>query len=184
MPGATPTYGLPYPILGEQPHGPNQIEALAQALDTLLNGSYKTDRDTAIAAAIAALLTGKASDGSVATLQTTTSSSYADLTTAGPQATVVSAGTRALLIWSAQTWNSNSTFGTTMAVAITGATTRAAQDVEALKVTIGSSGEAFQVAQFAYVPIAAGSNTYTCKYKAPGGGTGNWANRRLFVFAP
>lgn len=36
MPGATPTYGLPYPILGDQPHGPNQIEALAQAVDTQL----------------------------------------------------------------------------------------------------------------------------------------------------
>jgi hypothetical protein len=36
VPGATPTYGLPYPILGESPHGPSQIEALALAVDTEL----------------------------------------------------------------------------------------------------------------------------------------------------
>jgi hypothetical protein len=34
VPGATPIYGLPYWILGDQPHGPNLSEALATATET------------------------------------------------------------------------------------------------------------------------------------------------------
>lgn len=33
MPGATPIYGLPYALIGDQPHGPNQEEALAVATE-------------------------------------------------------------------------------------------------------------------------------------------------------
>lgn len=36
MPAATPRYALPYALLGDQPHGPNQEQALAQAVETAL----------------------------------------------------------------------------------------------------------------------------------------------------
>lgn len=33
---ATPTYGLPYPGTADSPHGPNQVQALAEAVETEL----------------------------------------------------------------------------------------------------------------------------------------------------
>lgn len=36
MPGTTPRYSLSYPVLGDAPHGPNQILDLAQDVETAL----------------------------------------------------------------------------------------------------------------------------------------------------
>jgi len=38
MPATTPTLGLPYPVLSDPPNVPADIQALANALDTLVNG--------------------------------------------------------------------------------------------------------------------------------------------------
>lgn len=38
MPATTATLGLPYPVLSDPPNVPNDIQALAVALDTLVNG--------------------------------------------------------------------------------------------------------------------------------------------------
>lgn len=52
MPAATPIYGFPYPVLGDPPHGPNQIEDLAEAVEAAL-----ADTDADVAALVAADLT-------------------------------------------------------------------------------------------------------------------------------
>lgn len=44
MPAATPIYGFPYPVLGDSPHGPNQLEDLAEAVEAAL---ADTDADVA-----------------------------------------------------------------------------------------------------------------------------------------
>jgi hypothetical protein len=41
--GATPTYGFPYPAGGDSPHGPNQIQALATAVEAKVVGLDATD---------------------------------------------------------------------------------------------------------------------------------------------
>lgn len=52
MPAATPIYGFPYPVLGDPPHGPNQVEDLAEAVEAAL-----ADTDADVAALVAADLT-------------------------------------------------------------------------------------------------------------------------------
>lgn len=177
MPGATPNYGLPYALIGDQPHGPNQQQALAQAIDTVLAGTYKTERDNAIAAAIAALLSGKAGFATVATSQTTASLTYTDLATAGPSVTLTSAGTRALTVWRLVQGSSSGT--AVSSVTISGATTVAADDSKGLIVNDTNRTSM----GFWLHTITPGSNTFKLQYRVTAG-TGTFLDRSLFVLAP
>ena len=122
----------------------------------------------------------RANTASVATEQTTTSTSYTDLATAGPAVTVTT-GTKALVIVSANLWNSGATQNTFMGFAVSGATTVAANDNFALQVYSGS-GITTVTASFAYIitGLTAGSNTFTAKYRVITG-TGNYRWRTITV---
>ena len=53
----TPNYAIPYPALSDPPHGPNQMAALATAVDTVIAGN--TVLDVASTAVITAPYTGQ-----------------------------------------------------------------------------------------------------------------------------
>lgn len=106
---------------------------------------------------------------SVNTQQTTTSTSYTDLATAGPAVTVTT-GTRVLVILSSLMFNSGAN-NTWMSVAVSGATTLAASDTNAMVLT-GTSGATCSVI-FELTGLTAGSNTFTAKYRVTGG-TGSY----------
>jgi hypothetical protein len=120
------------------------------------------------------------STAAVATNQGTTSISYTDLTTVGPSVTVTT-GTMALVIVSAEMWNSTSAFAALMAFAVSGATTRAGADAEALRHQSGTASEEAAASRMTLVTgLTPGSNTFTAKYRA-NGGTAQFLNRAITV---
>jgi hypothetical protein len=118
----------------------------------------------------------------VATNESTSSTSYTNLTTAGPAATVTT-GTRALVIISTEIQNGAAPGQQGfMGVDISGATTLAATDAEAIKWfnSSGDNSQATQVQAFIYTGLTAGSNVFTAKYRA-GAGTIFYVNRYISV---
>lgn len=131
-----------------------------------------------------AILRDFAATATVATSETSASTTYTNLATAGPAVTLTSAGAIALVLFESVMYNSTSVSnGTAMSVAVSGATTIAAADADSIKATLGSSGFADRHGGFAVFTITPGSNTYTAKYRASAG-TSNWADRKLWVLAP
>jgi hypothetical protein len=113
----------------------------------------------------------------VTTSQATTSTSYTDLSTAGPAVTVTT-GTTALV--TIQTLGadavSNRQF---MSFAISGATTVSAGTYEQGPTTAGDNG--FRVSSFVVTGLTAGSNVFTCKYKSSDGASIAFAQRVITV---
>lgn len=124
------------------------------------------------------------SDG-VVTSEGTTSTSYADLATAGPSVTLTSAGSLALVLLYCGSYCTTSAFiGQAMSFAVSGATTLAASDANGRIVTTNNAGFGFNTSAWALIPITPGSNTYTAKYKVASATSCVFHNRRIYVFAP
>ena len=122
---------------------------------------------------------GRSGTATVATSQTTTSTSYTDLATAGPAVTVTT-GTKALVIFSAYSYNSSNA-SNSMSFAVSGATTIAATDN--YKTTFDSTVATFgqqQTQGILLTGLTAGSNTFTLKYKVSSA-TGTWVTRIINV---
>lgn len=122
------------------------------------------------------------SEAYVGATETTTSSTFADLTsgTAGPTLTVTT-GPTALVLISAAAQNNTVNGDAYMGFDITGATTIPAGGSLSLIVR-SSTANARQLASFcALVPLTAGSNTFTAKYQVSSGTTGTYAARRIDV---
>lgn len=129
-----------------------------------------------------------ASTASVATSQTTTSTTYADLATVGPAVTV-NTGTSAFVGIRGEFGRSDATASNVaqvrMAYAVSGATTIAATDVLGLSATglWWDTGTAKRVATggvFLQTGLTPGSNTFTAKYRVSVG-TGTYVDRLLWV---
>lgn len=118
----------------------------------------------------------------VSTLQTTASGTYTDLTTVGPQKTVAT-GVLALVLWAANTTNNVSLEASLMSVAVSGATTIAASDGYALCIRGPVSPQTNSGCQFRAFALTPGNNTFTAKYRANGGSTATFTERRLTVIA-
>ena len=119
----------------------------------------------------------------VATQESTSSSSYTNLTTAGPAVTVTT-GTRALVMISASQRSTISGAQAYMNFAVSGATTRAEQANENTNTSWGTvTGGMNEVAsvQILVTGLTAGSNTFTAKYSAPVGDTVSFQNRKITV---
>ena len=115
----------------------------------------------------------------VATTQTTTSTSYTDLTTSGPAVTLAT-GTSALVTVAFQGYNSGAGYLSYMSVAVSGATTIAAADSTAAVVRYDNNISAS--ATFLLTGLTAGSNTFTAKYKtSTAATTATFINRHLTV---
>ena len=117
----------------------------------------------------------------VDTSQTTTSTTYTDLATAGPAVTVTT-GTKALVIIAANMSHSVVSGLVLMSVAVTGATTLAADDVRAFGMQAFVAGYEFASSWgFIIEGLTAGSNTFTAKYRSHSSGTGTFQRRCVSV---
>jgi hypothetical protein len=117
----------------------------------------------------------------VTTLETTTSTTYTDLTTPGPIVTVAT-GTRALVVMDGRIGaTTTATASARMSYAVSGATTVAADDDHAIG-KIGCSTDLFYIGSGAILHqgLTAGSNTFTAKYRVSSG-TGSFDDRRMTV---
>ena len=131
------------------------------------------------AAVTADKLSTGAATNSVATSQTTTSTSYTDLATSGPAVTVtIGANGLALVIISCYQFNSGAG-ETYMSFAVSGASTVAAATETASTVTPGTSAYVYSFTKLV-TGLTAGSNTFTAKY-AVSSGTGTFRSRLISV---
>jgi hypothetical protein len=112
----------------------------------------------------------------VATSQGTTSTSYTDLATAGPAATLTT-GTKALLVITTFMEASIGGYNTFASFAVSGATTIAASDTRSVRAKAGVQVSAV----YLLTTLTAGSNTFTMKYKAEAGSTATFSNREIAV---
>jgi hypothetical protein len=118
----------------------------------------------------------------VATVETTTSTSFADLATVGPAVTVTT-GTQAIVCVQGGLANSGN-FSCLMGYAITGATSFSPlDDSYAILCNAGSGGSTIHCSGvFLHTGLTAGSNTFTAKYRvSSASNTGTFNLRRLFV---
>lgn len=147
------------------------------------NNSVVTANVTNAAITPDKLATGAAT-ALVAAGETSTSTSYTDLATAGPAVTVtIGANGLALVILYSYLQGSSAASGHSAfyGFAISGATTQAAADNAALRYqpwtgnALGKLGASFVV-----TGLTPGSNTFTAKYKVDGS-TGTWIDRRISV---
>lgn len=116
---------------------------------------------------------------SVATDETTTSTSYTDVTTPGPAVTVTIGSTGLAMVDFASTiYNSNAGSYSLCAVAVSGATTHAAADTEGMAYAVVAGA---RFGRPLYMSgLNAGSNTFTMKYRATAN-TAHFADRMLIV---
>lgn len=133
-----------------------------------------------VATGVNALAARQIQTATVATSQSTASTSYGNLTTPGPTVTVTT-GTIAICIFTAAVSNTGANSATDTSVAVSGATSVAASDAWRTVLDGVSAGQVNRVAGFhVFTGLNAGSNTFTMQYKV-GSGTGTWADRELLV---
>jgi hypothetical protein len=117
----------------------------------------------------------------VATSESTTSTSFTDLTTAGPAVTLTT-GTSALVIVGTQVYQNTADRGAYMGFAVSGATTIAASEAQAVGIFNGTATPAPKISAAFVVTLTSGSNTFTAKYKRSGAsGTAVFNDRNIFV---
>lgn len=118
----------------------------------------------------------------VSTRQSTASTSYVDLTTAGPTVTCTT-GTTSMVFVTARLENATSAQGALASYEVSGASSVAASDARAIKYEASgaSANSRVSIVQFEG-SLGAGSNTFTMKYRATGG-TGFWQDRVITVIA-
>ena len=122
------------------------------------------------------------SSATVATSQTTTSTSYTDLTTVGPQVTITT-GSVALVYIGCNISNSTIGAGSLMSYGVTSATTMLAADNWCLMWdgSAYASGLARLGVWHFVSNLVPGSNIFTAKYKVHTG-TGTFLDRELIVY--
>jgi hypothetical protein len=116
----------------------------------------------------------------VATSQTTSSTSFTDLATVGPTVTVTT-GTDALVIITATIAASSLTRMASMGFAVSGATTTAASDATALRGSTNENLDPYSMSAIFRVTLTAGSNVFTAKYRNSSAANATFANRTLMV---
>lgn len=125
----------------------------------------------------------RANDGqNVATSETTTSTTFTDLTTPGPSITLTT-GTKAIVMLAAHMSNGTGTNHCSAAVDVSGASTIAASDSRAIRFEPTSANDAARIGiAYIHTGLTGGSNTFKLQYRVEGG-TGTFLNRHLSVFA-
>jgi hypothetical protein len=117
----------------------------------------------------------------ISTSQTTASLSATDLATVGPVVTVTT-GTAAIVGISSFMSNNTAGDGPQISWAVTGASTIAAAVNGTAIFLVTSAGFNMTLGGvFLQTGLTAGSNIFTMKYNAAGGGTATFASRNLFV---
>jgi muramidase (phage lysozyme) len=116
----------------------------------------------------------------VATSQSTSSTTYTDLATAGPAVTLTT-GTQVLVFTNTETSTAAGRY-VFADFAISGATTRAATDDTCAKTGVDPATTQDRVSVSNLVTVTAGSNTFTMKYRT-NAGTSSFSNRTIIVVA-
>lgn len=112
--------------------------------------------------------------------QTTGSTSYTDLTTAGPAVTVTT-GVSALVVVSCTMSNNTAGANAYMGYEVSGASTVSASDDTALQTASDPASAALHASSVSKATgLTAGSNTFTAKYKVTSG-TGTFSRRNIIV---
>lgn len=114
--------------------------------------------------------------------ETTSSTSYTTLTTAGPSVTITT-GTTALVFVGAAMSNDQASGGEAMSFAISGSTSVSASDTWAQRWDgANTSSQTGRWGMWRLVTgLTAGSNTFAARYRAIQTGTATFANRELIV---
>lgn len=116
----------------------------------------------------------------VDTSETTTSTSYVDLATVGPQITATT-GDKALLLYAVQMNNSVSGSASLASWAVSGASAVSAGDATSLNVDTAANFQDVRAADIRRVTgLTGGSNTFTLKYKVSAN-TGTFQRRHLVL---
>ena len=118
-------------------------------------------------------------EGLVLTQETSTRTTYGNITTTGPTVTVTT-GTLAVVSVSCQMFSST-TANMYSSYAISGATTTSSDDAWSLRFQAGA-GDQIGATCTAMHTLTAGSNTFKQEYKTSSG-TGTWDDRRILVMA-
>lgn len=117
---------------------------------------------------------------SVATSQSTASTTYTDLTTVGPSLTATT-GTIAIVLFAAAMANNVSNSLTCASVAVSGASSVAANDAWSAQLDGNQAGNFSRIGMaHVFTGLTQGSNTFTMKYRA-GSNTGSYQNREINV---
>jgi len=116
----------------------------------------------------------------VATAQSTSSTSYTDLATAGPAVTLTT-GTQVLVFTNTEVSTASGRY-VFADFAISGATTRAASDDTCVKAGDDTNAVQFRIGVANLMTVTAGSNTFTMKYRT-NAGTSSFINRAITVVA-
>lgn len=125
---------------------------------------------------------GAAAQSFISTEESTTSTTYVDLTTTGPQVTVdVGASGKVLVMAGARIRSGTADQGGFASVALSGGNTSAATDDRAVGLRAGVANQS-QRASFVEMMegLAAGSTTFTVRYRSTTD-TASFANRELVV---
>lgn len=124
-------------------------------------------------------LTDAARDN-VGTSETTTSTAYTDLATAGPSVTITT-GTRAIVFWVVRMSNDGANGICHVSYEVSGATTDAADDANAITFQSDGAGQTARMgASRLLTGLTAGSNTFTLKYRV-NANTGTFLRREIAV---
>lgn len=158
-------------------HVRDNLNETAPAKATTAGGIFVASAANSIVERIPAIAT-------VQTSETTTSTTYTDLATAGPSVTATT-GAKALVVVSAHLANNTAGANSVMAVDVSGASTIAPSDTRALVYEASVAGDVMQASYItmyssATASLTAGSNTFTAKYRV-GLGTGTFQFRYLLV---
>jgi len=129
-------------------------------------------------AGVAASSAPASASAQVNTQQSTTSTSYTDLATAGPAVTLTT-GTKALVIVDCVSLNTSNAVGSFMGCQVTGASSISPSNNDAA-ITFSGNEFATRTKAIRYSTLTAGSNTFTAKYSVEGS-TGTYEKRNIFV---
>ena len=117
----------------------------------------------------------------VATYEQTSSTSFTDLTTAGPAVTLTT-GTKALLIITSRIYAQDSGGYAYVGVAVSGATTIAAAQTYCIEARQAQVNDILQISAVYFLTgLTAGTNTFTLKYKQVSATNGYFSNRSVAV---
>lgn len=125
------------------------------------------------------------SSDTVNTQETTTNTSYTNLTTVGPTCSSVISDVRVIVWWTVQSNTATVSTESLSSIDVSGATTTAPSDNYCTDVQQPSTGTAFldvSVSRVVRLTVTAGTNTYQVKYRVTGG-TGTF-KRRTIVTLP
>ena len=132
-----------------------------------------------VATGVNTLAEREITESEILTQETSTRTTYGNITTTGPTVTVTT-GALAITSVSAQMFNSGAN-NMYSSYAISGATTDASSDTRALAFQAGA-GDQIRATSTVLSTLTGGSNTFKVEYRTSAG-TGTWDDRRILVIA-